>query len=75
MSKVVKKDERRLFGNYTEIPITGIWLRRIGDKAQVLIEINGKWRLVVEEYCDASFSHIAECVDNGDRWPLDKLTE
>jgi hypothetical protein len=55
--------------------ITAIWLRRIGDKAQVLAEIDGKWRQVIEESLDGSFSHIAEVVDDGTRWPVDPITD
>jgi hypothetical protein len=42
------------------IPITGVWLRRIGDEAQVLVEIDGKWRMCVTEPLDGNFSHIVE---------------
>lgn len=63
------KDERRPFGNYTKIPITAIWLRRIGYEVQVLIEIDGVWRKVITEHAEVSFSRIAECTDNGSRWP------
>lgn len=54
-------------------PITAIWLRRIGDKVQVLVEIEKVWRLAIEE-CDGSFSHIAEHT-NPERWPVDTVTE
>jgi hypothetical protein len=52
---------------------TAIWLRRIGDKVQMLAEIDGKWRLAAEECFDGPFSHIAE--GNGsDGWQLDPVT-
>jgi len=54
--------------------ITAVWLRRIGDQAQVLVEIRGQWRLAIEEYFDAPFSHIAEYRDDGIRWPVDPVT-
>jgi hypothetical protein len=41
------------------IGVSGIWLRRIGDRAEVLVEIHGTWRLVITEHVDAVFSHIA----------------
>ncbi len=40
--------------------VESVWLRRIGDKVQVLVEDLGKWYLVIEENVDGSFSHIAE---------------
>jgi hypothetical protein len=45
-----------------EIRITAVWLRRIGDTAQVLLEMNGRetWHLVIEESVHGNFSHIAE---------------
>ena len=55
--------------------ITAIWLRQLDGKAQVLVEINKKWRMVIEETCDSPFSHIAEVVDDGSRWPIDLVTE
>ena len=46
------------------VSISGIWLRKIGDKVQVLAESKGKfgrhWFLVIEEQEDGAFSHIAE---------------
>ena len=52
------------------VSISGVWLRRIGDKVQVLVEASGiidgkwfhdpKWLLVIEEQADGAFSHIAE---------------
>lgn len=48
----------------TTVSISGIWLRKIGDKVQVLVESKGKqgrhWFLVIEEQEDGAFSHIAE---------------
>lgn len=45
--------------------VRSIWLRRIGDQVQVLAEMqepNGSWRfrLVIREHADGSFSHIVE---------------
>ena len=40
--------------------ISGVWLRRIGDHAEVLVEVDGRWRLVITELTDGYYSHIAE---------------
>lgn len=56
-----------------DLKITAVWLRRIGDEAQVLLEIDGQWRLVIQEYWDGSYSHIAEAV-SPNRWPPDPVT-
>lgn len=52
-------------GKDTTVSISGIWLRKIGDRVQVLAEskgINGRhWFLVIEELESGSYSHIAEC--------------
>lgn len=69
----VEKDPRRQYGTYTQIPVTAVWLRRLGNEAQVLLEINDEWRLVIQEYYDGNFSHIAECHDDGSRWPPDPI--
>lgn len=42
------------------IEITGLWLRRRGDKAEILVERDGKWYLCAAEYLDNNFSHIIE---------------
>ena len=40
--------------------ITAVWLRRIGENVEVLIERDHQWWLVIRERHDGSFSHIAE---------------
>jgi hypothetical protein len=44
--------------------VTGVWLRSIGSdlgmNLEVLVEIDGKWRLVIEELADGNISHIVE---------------
>lgn len=40
--------------------VEAIWVRRIGDKVQVLFESLGTWRLAIEEHAEGPFSHIAE---------------
>lgn len=42
------------------ICVSGVWLRRIGDKAIVAVEIRGKWIDVITEDIDGNFSHIVE---------------
>ncbi len=42
------------------IVVTGLWLRRIGDRVQMLAEVDGAWKLAAEEPFDCPFSHIAE---------------
>lgn len=42
------------------IPVNAIWLRRIGDETQVLVNVAGRWRLVIQEQFDGNFSHIVE---------------
>lgn len=42
------------------IKIQGVWLRRIGDEVQVLVEVNRQWRKVIVELIDDNFSHITE---------------
>jgi hypothetical protein len=42
------------------ILLTGLWLRRSGDQVIVSAEFDGKWRDVIVESIDGSFSHIVE---------------
>lgn len=44
------------------VSVNGVWLRFIEGKAQVLAEVEGKWRLLMEESLDGNptFSHIYE---------------
>lgn len=42
------------------VAVSGLWLRRMGDDVEVLVEIDGVWRLAITEPLDANFSHIAE---------------
>jgi hypothetical protein len=46
--------------SHEPVPITGLWLRREGDDAVALVEVNGEWRKVITERLDGAFSHIAE---------------
>lgn len=56
-------------------PTRAIWLRRIGDHVQVLVESDDshEWRIVMEESFDSIFSHIWEGRDLKDK-PFDPLT-
>ena len=56
------------------IQITAVWLRRIGDHAEVLVETMGEWRIVAREPIDSPFSHIAG-VRGVNHWPIDPVTE
>lgn len=42
------------------IPVTGVWLRKIGDEVHVLVEHEGVWKLAITENIDGHFSHIVE---------------
>jgi len=42
------------------ISVEGIWLRRIGDWVEVLVEIDRKWKTIIREHYDGPFSHICE---------------
>ena len=53
-------------------PVTAVWLKHIGDQVQVSVEIDGVWRLVIEEFHEGPFSHIAEGRSFRDR-PRDPL--
>lgn len=42
------------------VQVSGVHLKRIGDKAIVAVEVDGRWVDIIEEYYDGSFSHICE---------------
>jgi len=52
------------------IEITAVWLRRMGTDAQVLVEIDGEWKLAAHDYFGSNFSHIAEALGSK-HWPVD----
>ena len=57
----------------TPITITAVWLRTTGGEnsgdVEVLVEIDGKWRLAIRDSTFGEISHIAE--GNGVyKWPL-----
>lgn len=39
------------------IEISGVEIRRRGDKAELLVRYEGTWRLVASEYLDGQFGH------------------
>lgn len=51
-----------------------IWLRREGDKAVVLVEVNGRWFRVIEEPLHAIVSHMWEGDLDSPRVRPDELT-
>ena len=60
------------------VPVTGCWLRTQGDSIQVLLEIEGSWRLAIQErVADGArviISHMAE-PDGILSSPVDPLTQ
>lgn len=56
-----------------DIEVSGVWLRRSGDKAQVLVELKGVWHLVIEEHWNGQFSHISE-PEGIKQSPVDRIT-
>lgn len=43
------------------VPITGLWLRKEGNHAVVLVELEGQWVEVCREHtAEGPFSHIVE---------------
>jgi hypothetical protein len=42
------------------IEIGGVWLRRVGDRVIVSVEIEGVWQDVISEHAEGAFSHIVE---------------
>mgnify|MGYP001606154370 CR=1 FL=1 len=65
MQEVNPKGRRKV------IPVTAVWLRRIGDHAQLLVEVRGKWKIAIREHIDGNFSHIAEALGE-EKWIADE---
>jgi hypothetical protein len=42
------------------VAVTGVHLKRVGDRAVVAVEIDGRWVDIIEECYDGNFSHICE---------------
>ena len=47
--------------NKDTMPISGVWLRTIGGRIHLLVEYEGRWRLVNDEPLCDRVSHITEC--------------
>jgi hypothetical protein len=43
-----------------DVAVTAVWLRKIGSDVEALLEIDGEWRLVIQELDDGNYSHITE---------------
>lgn len=50
------------------VPITGIWLRGGENIVQVLAEVSGEWRVVIQEYMPTSGN-------DGNIWPISHIVE
>lgn len=42
------------------VPVSGVWLRTIGDHVEVLAEIDGEWKLLIRDHRESNISHIIE---------------
>lgn len=60
-------------GRQDPVPVTGIWLRRIGSEIHVLAELDGEWRLVIVDTPDGPISHIVEPAGMLQS-PIDRIT-
>jgi hypothetical protein len=56
------------------VPVTGTWLRIMDGRAQLLLEIDGRWRLINDESDGVPVSHITNPGGIRER-PLDPWTE
>jgi hypothetical protein len=59
------------------VSITGVWLRTIGDRVQVLLEIAGQWRLINDERLgDGAKTIISHITEPGGilKCPVDPVT-
>lgn len=58
------------------VEISGVWVRRSAEQLQVLVEMGGEWRLVIDRPWPADgtgeISHIAEPAGKN-FWPTDTL--
>ncbi len=62
--------------NKDTMPISGVWLRVLHGRIQLLVEYEGEWRLVNDEPLlgnETMVSHITEC-EGINLSPLDPLT-
>lgn len=70
MMKLAENVARRV-GLHT-IPVSGLWLRKMGDHAEMLAENpeTGEWVLLVSEQIEGNFSHIYEPTGIADKFGL-----
>lgn len=54
---------------YSEV--SGVWLRAEGDTIIVSVEIDGRWKRVIEEHREGPMSHMVE-VAGMESAPLDE---
>ncbi len=59
----------------TSIEIEGVWIRAtMRGSVELLVEVKGEWRLLVEEVFDGAFSHIVE-PEGIKQAPRDRVTQ
>src|ERR1700685_3514431 len=60
-AKMVAENIARRVGLH-EVSVSGLWLRKMGDRAEMLAENpeTGEWVLLVSEQIEGNFSHICE---------------
>lgn len=46
--------------NAEYVSVSGVWIRRIGDNVECLVELPSGWVVVITEQLDGYFSHIIE---------------
>lgn len=51
-----------------EVSVTGIWLRGGQNKMEVLAEVNGEWRVVIDEFVPLQGN-------DGNVWPISHIVE
>lgn len=61
------------------ITIEGVWLRTVGSQSQVLVQIDGQWRLVIGETiftADGKLAPVSHIVEPSGVMasPVDKVT-
>lgn len=52
----------------TSVRVTGIWLRGGESTMEVLAEVDGEWRVVIEEY-------VPTVGNDGNVWPISHIVE
>lgn len=59
------------------IEISGVEIRRRGEKVELLVRYKDTWRLVADEYLDSNFGHTVypAAIENASLDPLDDNQE